>query len=109
MVQPKRTAEEMFPLAERYNERTQSAAAFCAEHGISYGQLNYWRRKYRQETPAEDSQGFVEVGNTAPAARVEIAYPHERMALFTSSQTPYLPGRNSRDIPTAMPAKVDQN
>ncbi len=42
MVQPKRTAEEMFPLVERYNERTQSAAAlaFCAEHGISYRQLN---------------------------------------------------------------------
>ncbi len=82
MVQPKRTAEEMFPLVEQYTERTRSAAAFCAEHGISYGQLNFWRRKYRQETAAEDSRGFVEIGSAVPreAAQVKIAYPHDRTA-----------------------------
>ncbi len=41
MVQPRRTVEEMFPLVEQYNERPRSAAAFCAEHGVSYGPLNY--------------------------------------------------------------------
>ncbi len=35
-----------------YNERTQSAAAFCAEHGVLYRQFNYWRRKCRQKTEA---------------------------------------------------------
>ncbi len=101
----------MFPLVEQYNERTRSAAAFCAEHGVSYGRLNYWRRKYRHGTAATDSRGFVEIGSAAlrEAAQEEIAYPHERRALFTSSHTPYLSGRNTRDIPTAMPARVDQN
>ncbi len=48
LVPPERTAEEMIPLVEQYNEPNgQSAAAFCAVHGISYGQLNYCRRKYR--------------------------------------------------------------
>ncbi len=72
----------MFPPVGQYNERTQSAAAFCAEHGISYGQLNYWRRNYRHETSAEESRGFVDVDNAAPreVAHVEIAYPHERTA-----------------------------
>ncbi len=74
MVQPKRTAEEMFPLVEQYNERTQSAAAFCAKHGISYGQLNYWRRKVRQETAAEDSRGFVP--GQADAVMIGLAPSH---------------------------------
>ncbi len=93
MVQPKRTAEEMFPLVEQYNERTQSAAAFCAKHGISYGQLNYWRRKVRQETAAEDSRGFVEIGSVAPreAAQVEIAYPGGiRVRFFAPVSASYL-------------------
>ncbi len=76
MVQPRCTAEEMFPLVEQYNERPQSAAAYCTEQGISYGPLNYWRRKYCQETAAEDSRGFVEVGNAPPreAVQEEIAF-----------------------------------
>ncbi len=52
MRQPRRTAEEMFPLMEQYEESSQTAAAFCAERGISYGQLFYWRRKYRLEAAA---------------------------------------------------------
>ena len=42
----------MFPLVEQYEESSQIAAAFCAERGISYGQLLYWRRKYRPEAAA---------------------------------------------------------
>ena len=50
----RRTAEEMYPLVEQYDERTQSAAAFCAERGISYGQLLYWRQKYHREAAAAE-------------------------------------------------------
>ena len=42
MPRLRRTAEEMFPLVQRYDRRTQTAPAFCAEHGISYAQLLHW-------------------------------------------------------------------
>ena len=31
----------MYPLLELYEKRTQTAAAFCAEHGLSQAQLVY--------------------------------------------------------------------
>ena len=58
MGQPRRTAAEMFPLVELYENRTETAAAFCAERGISYAQLLYWRQRYRRE--AADGESFVE-------------------------------------------------
>ncbi len=67
----------MFPLVEQYEESSQTAAAFCAERGISYGQLFYWRRKYRLEAAAVDSGAFVEIGRPVAGeeAQVEIMYP----------------------------------
>ena len=66
----------MYPLVEQYEKRTQSAAAFCAERGISYAQLLYWRQKYHREAAA-DGESFVEIGR--PAAReqpqVQVTYP----------------------------------
>ena len=75
MGKPRRTAEQMFPLIALYEERTQTAAAFCAERGISYTQLVYWRRKYRREAMAAGS--FVEIGSPAAGeqVQVEVMYP----------------------------------
>ena len=75
MGQPRRTADEMYPLVEQYEERAQTAVAFCAEHGISYAQLLYWRQKYRRD--AADGGSFVEIGRPAAgdAAQVEICLP----------------------------------
>ena len=67
----------MFQLVEQYEESSQTAAAFCAERGISYGQLFDWRRKYRLEAAAVDSGALVEIGRLVVAgeAQVEIMYP----------------------------------
>ena len=91
MGQPRRTADEMYPLVEQYEERAQTAAAFCAEHGISYAQLLYWRQKYRRD--AADSRSFVEIGRSAAgdAAQVEILYPGGmRVRFFAPVSASYL-------------------
>ncbi len=77
MARLRRTAEEMFPLVQQYERRTQTAPAFCAEHGISYAQLLYWRGKYRRENAEADGQAFVEISRPAAseAAQVEVMYP----------------------------------
>jgi hypothetical protein len=76
MIQSLKTASEMYPLIERYLEGHKTQKAFCAEHHISSGQLNYWLAKYRREH-ADDA--FVEIMPTsAPAeqALMEVVYPH---------------------------------
>ncbi len=75
MGAPRRTAKEMYPLVELYEESGQTAAAFCAESGISHAQLVYWRRKYRREVVSAGS--FVEISSpaTGDQARVEVRYP----------------------------------
>lgn len=73
----RRTAAEMYPLLELYYWRTQTAASFCAEHGITPAQLIHWRRKHGSEETAASGGGFVEVASPAgdSCAAVEIAYP----------------------------------
>ena len=93
MGKPRRTAEQMFPLVEQYEERSQSAAAFCAERGLSYAQLLYWRQKYRREVASADSGSFVEIGGPAAdeAAQVELLYPGGmRVRFFAPVSASYL-------------------
>ena len=93
MGQPRRTAQEMFPLMELYEERSQTAAAFCAERGISQAQLVYWRRKYRWENAAADARTFVEISRPAASdqAQVEIMYPGGmRVRFFAPVSASYL-------------------
>ena len=83
----------MYPLLELYEKRTQTAAAFCAEHGLSQAQLGYWLRKYRAEAAGVDGAAFVEI--TPPLsvgqAQVEVTYPSGvRVRLFAPVSASYL-------------------
>ncbi len=77
MRKPKGTAEEIYPLVEQYLKGSQTAEAFCAEHGISRSQLCYWRHKYGKKAAASEGAASVETG--APAlrgqAQAEVVYP----------------------------------
>ena len=82
----------MYPLVEQYEERSQTAAAFCAERGISHAQLQYWRQKYRREAAA-DSGDFVEIGRPAASEqpKVEVRYPSGmRVRFFAPVSASYL-------------------
>ena len=83
----------MYPLLELYEKHTQTAAAFCAEHGLSQAQLVYWRRKYRMESAGGDGAAFVEITPPASAvqAQVEVTYPiGVRMRFFAPVSASYL-------------------
>ena len=83
----------MYPLVEQYEERTQSAAAFCAERGISYAQLLYWRQKYHREAAAADDGSFVEIGGPGGSEQpqVEVTYPGGmRVRFFAPVSASYL-------------------
>ena len=83
----------MYPMIELYEARTQTAAAFCAEHGISYAQLIYWRRKYRRNNVAVDDRLFVEIPRPAAreAAQVEVMYADGmRVRFFAPVSASYL-------------------
>ncbi len=62
MRKPNGTAEEMDPLVEQYLKGSQTAEAFCAEHGICRSQLSYWRHKYGKKAAASEGAAFVELG-----------------------------------------------
>ena len=83
----------MYPLLELYEKRTQTAAAFCAERGLSQTQLGYWLRKYRAEAASVDGAALVEV--TPPLsvgrAQVEVTYPSGiRMRFLAPVSASYL-------------------
>ena len=64
-------------MIERYLDRTTSAAAFCAEHGLSMAQITYWRTKYlAQSDPAPDGFVRLEVPASGAPPTVEVAYPN---------------------------------
>ena len=93
MHKTRRTADQMFPLVKRYLQGKQRAAAFCAEHGLTLSQLQYWRRKYRSTEVSPHSGAFQEI--TAPPANarafVEVTYPDGvHLRLFTPVSSTYL-------------------
>ena len=95
MRKPKGTAEEMYPLVEQYLKGSQTAEAFCAEHGISRSQLSYWRHKYGKKAAASEGAAFVEIG--APAlrgqaqAQAEVVYPSGvRLRFFVPVSSSFL-------------------
>ena len=73
MNQPRRTAAEMYPLLELFDQRTETVEAFCASHDVSQAQLYYLRRKYQQQKASSQGDAFVEITSPAmgPAAPVE--------------------------------------
>lgn len=93
MTQAKKTAEEMYPLIERYLNDQQTQKAFCREHDLSLCRLNYWLAKYRHQA-AERPDAFVEitpVGPPAERALLEVVYPHGiRLRLFEPVEPAYL-------------------
>ena len=92
MSQTRRTAQEMFPLIERYLQGTMTQKAFCVEHDISLPQLTYWRAKYRREA-AHKPEAFIEIRPEQPQERavMEVVYPHGvRLRLFVPVAPSYL-------------------
>lgn len=93
MTQAKKTAEEMYPLIERYLNGQQTQKAFCREHALSLSRLNYWLAKYRRQA-ALRPDAFVEltpVGPPAERALLEVVYPQGiRLRLFEPVEPAYL-------------------
>ena len=73
----------MYPLLELYAKRTQSAADFCAEHGVSPWQLSYWRRKQREESATDGA--FVEIAPSGTQVPVEVIYPNGVRVSFAAA------------------------
>ncbi len=97
MTSSRTSADEMFSLIERYLDRDGTQKAFCREHGLSPGKLNYWLAKYRRahaEEPAGLAGAFQEITPTvssADAALREIVFPHGvRLRLFAPVELAYL-------------------
>ena len=97
MTSSRTSADEMFPLIERYLERDGTQKAFCREHGLSLNKLNYWLAKYRlahAEEPAGPIGAFQEITpavSSADAALMEIVFPHGvRLRLFAPVEPAYL-------------------
>ena len=90
MNQPRRTAAEMYPLLELFDQRTESVAAFCASHDVSQAQLYYWRRKYQQKKASSQGDAFVEISSPTmgPVAPVEVAYPSGVRVRFNAQPSP---------------------
>ena len=82
MSKPRRTAAEMYPLLKLYAKRTQSAADFCAEHGVSSWQLSDWRRKQREASAS--GEAFVEITPDGAQSPVEVNYPNGVRVRFTA-------------------------
>ena len=84
-----RTAEEMFPLVERYLRSHSPQKDFCRDHSVSTSVFNYWLAKYRRQSaaPREAGSDFIEIHAEALSADrplLEIVYPHGvRLRLFT--------------------------
>ncbi len=56
----RRSAQEMYPLIERYLSSEQTQREFCIQGGLNQGVFSYWLGRYRsqqQETPG----GFAEI------------------------------------------------
>jgi len=93
MTQPRKTAQQMFPLVETYLQGHKTQKAFCAEHNISTSRLCYWLAKYRRAT-TEQPGAFIEITPPRPAAEaalLEVVYPHGvRLRLFAPAEPAYL-------------------
>ncbi len=91
MRKPRRTAEEMFPLVAQYLAGSQTAEAFCAEHGICRSQLSYWRHKYGKKAAASEGAVFVEIGAHALRGQAQAAYPSGvRLRFFVPVSSSFL-------------------
>jgi hypothetical protein len=93
MTASRATADAMFPLVETYVNGQFTQKAFCAEHGISQGKLNYWLAKYRRQT-REQAGDFIEItpgGAPDERALLEVVFPHGvRLRFFTPVEPAYL-------------------
>ena len=91
MRKPRRTAEEMFPLVGQYLAGSQTAEAFCAEHGICRSQLSYWRHKYSKKAAASEGAAFVEIGAPALRGQEQAEYPSGvRLRFFVPVSSSFL-------------------
>ena len=92
MSKTRRTADEMFPLVERYLAGDQTQKAFTDEHGFSIAVFNYWLSKYRRQN--ETPEDFVEISLAPESSRqalLEICYPDGvRLRLFSLLPPDYL-------------------
>ena len=70
-------------MLELYAKRTQSAAPFCAEHGVSPWQLAYWRKKRSEESASGET--FVEITPSGTQAPVEVSYPNGVRVRFAAA------------------------
>jgi transposase-like protein len=90
-MRPKRTAEEMFPLAEAYLQGGITKKEFCARHAVPESVLGYWLAKYRRQTPP-GADAFLEITpEPAGHAFLEVSYPSGvRLRLFSPVAASYL-------------------
>ena len=77
-----RTADQMFPLMERYNSSGQSIKEFCVQHGLNEGTFHYWLKKYRAQKSIQTKDSFRQIKVVADKSvydqgnrRIEIRTP----------------------------------
>ena len=90
MSEKRRTSREMFPLIEEYVSGSYTQQSFCEEHGLSLGQLAYWRAKYGREH-GKEAGTFIEISSdfSPPSASfAEITYPEGVRLRFFSAVSP---------------------
>lgn len=57
----RRTADQMFPLVERYQSSGQTQKSFCEQEGINMGTFQYWLRKYREQNSSDELPPFQQI------------------------------------------------
>lgn len=82
-----RSAAEMFPLIQEWEQSELRQKEFCIQHGIKPHVFWYWLRRYREEGQAapQASPGFVSVEmEEAPTESVlaEVIYPDGTRLVF---------------------------
>ena len=56
-----RTADQMFPLVERYKSSGQTIKEFCVQHGLNEGTFHYWLKKYRAQKSIQAKDSFHQI------------------------------------------------
>ncbi len=76
-------SEKYFPVIENYIASKLSVQAFCAQHDIKAGILNYWKKKYHaQKTSLSPAKGFTSLVVESSRSFASIHYPDGTRIVF---------------------------
>lgn len=71
----RRTADQMYPLIEAYQNRENTQEEFCAQHNTSKAVLQYWQSKYNRERKSHTEEELfqpIDLNSGAKGRHIEI-------------------------------------